>query len=206
MTPSPAATGEGPEVETPIRDRILDGAAQCFRRFGVAKTTLEDIAAEAGTSRATIYRTIPGGRDEIILAVLLSEGRTTLEPVFEAMYAMDKFESQLVEGMARVVEASRNDPQLAMLFTAETVMTSVVLPGAWDAVLSATSELIAPLTSAARARDELRGALSDGEISDWIVRVIVSIVAFPGEFVTTPRDLRNYLATFAVPSLLSGTA
>ncbi|MFV0315473.1 MAG: TetR/AcrR family transcriptional regulator [Microthrixaceae bacterium] len=205
MTALPEAADTA-EAKTPIRDRILEGAAQRFRRYGVAKTTLEDIAAEAGTSRATIYRTIPGGRDEIILTVLLSEGQATLEPVFETMYATDGFESQLVEGMALVVEASRNDPQLAMLFTAETLMTSVVLPGAWDAVVSATAESLAPLTSAARAADELREGLDDEEISDWIVRVIVSILAFPGDFASTPRELRNYLATYAVPSLLTGTA
>ncbi len=203
MTAPAAPTAHGPEAETPIRDRILEGAAQCFRRFGVAKTTLEDIAEEAGTSRATIYRTIPGGRDEIVLTVLLTESQSNLEPIRDELKELPTFEAQLVEGLARVVELSREDPQLALLFTSETVMTSVVLPGAWHAVLAATAVFIRPLTERARARGELRTNLTDTEISDWLCRVIVSIMAFPGDFVDVPDELRNYLRNFLVPSLVA---
>ena len=203
MTTPAAASAGGPAAGTPIRDRILGAAAQCFRRFGVAKTTLEDIADEAGTSRATIYRTIPGGRDEIVLAVLLAESWANLEPIRTELEDLPSFEAQLVEGLARVVEMSREDPQLALLFTAETVMTSVVLPGAWDAVLLATAEFIGPITERARARGELRTDLADTQISDWLCRVIVSIMAFPGEFVDVPDQLRNYLRNFLVPSLVA---
>ncbi len=37
---------------------------------GVAKTTVEDVAREAGVSRATVYRAFPGGRDEMVNATV----------------------------------------------------------------------------------------------------------------------------------------
>ena len=40
--------------------RIVDAALRCFAHYGVAKTTFEDIAREAGCSRATVYRYFPG--------------------------------------------------------------------------------------------------------------------------------------------------
>src|SRR5215470_16145751 len=49
------------------RERIIDAADECFARYGVAKTTVEDIAAAATLSRATVYRSFTGGRDEVIL-------------------------------------------------------------------------------------------------------------------------------------------
>ena len=39
-------------------------------RRGIAKTTVEDVAREAGLSRATVYRTFPGGRDELVDATV----------------------------------------------------------------------------------------------------------------------------------------
>src|SRR6185295_12280641 len=36
--------------------RILDATMTCLSRFGVAKTTIDDVAREAGCSRATVYR------------------------------------------------------------------------------------------------------------------------------------------------------
>ena len=37
---------------------FLDAAETCFERYGVAKTTMEDIAKMAGVSRPTVYRTL----------------------------------------------------------------------------------------------------------------------------------------------------
>lgn len=43
---------------------LLQAAQRAFARYGVRKTTLEDIAKEAGLSRSTIYRAL-GTKDEI---------------------------------------------------------------------------------------------------------------------------------------------
>ncbi len=39
-------------------------------RDGIAKVTVEGVAREAGVARATIYRTFPGGRDELVAAAM----------------------------------------------------------------------------------------------------------------------------------------
>src|SRR3954465_10923941 len=46
------------------RLRVLEGAYECIARRGMAKTTVDDVAAASGVSRATIYRLFPGGKDE----------------------------------------------------------------------------------------------------------------------------------------------
>lgn len=48
-------------VELTERDeKILRAAKAVFARFGVAKTTMSDIAAEAGVARQTVYNAFPG--------------------------------------------------------------------------------------------------------------------------------------------------
>jgi hypothetical protein len=46
---------------TTTRQRILEATYVCVARWGLAKTTVEDAAREAKVSRATVYRTFPGG-------------------------------------------------------------------------------------------------------------------------------------------------
>ena len=57
-------------VNPEVRERILQATYDCVGRWGLAKTTIEDAAREAGVSRATVYRYFPGGRDELIGAVV----------------------------------------------------------------------------------------------------------------------------------------
>ena len=52
---------------------IVDGTLRCLARQGLAKTTVDDIAREAKLSRATLYRTFPGGKDAIVAAVVETE-------------------------------------------------------------------------------------------------------------------------------------
>jgi len=50
-----------------MRDLILDAAERLLARFGYAKTTMEDIAQEAGIGRRTIYLHFPG-KEEVALS------------------------------------------------------------------------------------------------------------------------------------------
>jgi AcrR family transcriptional regulator len=52
--------------------RILEGALRALGRYGLAKLTLDDVAREAGCSRATLYRYVPG-KGALLQAVIDSE-------------------------------------------------------------------------------------------------------------------------------------
>src|SRR6476469_4589015 len=49
--------------------RILDATMTCLTRFGVAKTTIDDVAREAGCSRATVYRYFANRNALVVAAV-----------------------------------------------------------------------------------------------------------------------------------------
>ncbi|WP_179297006.1 TetR/AcrR family transcriptional regulator [Burkholderia ubonensis] len=52
----------------PKKSRIVAAAAKVFGRYGFARTTMGDIAREAGVSRPSVYTLYPG-KDEIFSAV-----------------------------------------------------------------------------------------------------------------------------------------
>ncbi len=49
-----------------VHDQVVRATYACIARYGMAKTTVEDVVRECGLSRATIYRYFPGGRDELL--------------------------------------------------------------------------------------------------------------------------------------------
>ncbi len=53
--------------------RVVDALFDCVARWGMAKTTVEDVARSAGISRATVHRLFPGGKGAILQAGLGSE-------------------------------------------------------------------------------------------------------------------------------------
>lgn len=49
-----------------VRSRILGATVACLGRYGIAKTTVDDAARQAGVARATVYRYFPDGKDQLI--------------------------------------------------------------------------------------------------------------------------------------------
>jgi AcrR family transcriptional regulator len=59
MDHAPATTAPDNEASTGRHARILDAAERCFARAGFHRTTIQDIAAEAGMSPGNLYRYFP---------------------------------------------------------------------------------------------------------------------------------------------------
>src|SRR5437588_5734328 len=66
------------------RERIIDAAEAAIQRWGVARTRIDDIAAEARCGRTTIYRYF-GNRDNVIVEVVLRHGRRQLATLVDRL-------------------------------------------------------------------------------------------------------------------------
>src|SRR5688572_12246889 len=102
-----------PPATDATRERIIDAAEECFGRFGLAKTTVEDIAAAAGLSRATVYRSVTGGREELILAVVVRDLRRYLDRLAARLRRERSVPEAIVEGTLDAVAYVRNEPTIA---------------------------------------------------------------------------------------------
>src|ERR1700743_958909 len=116
-----ALLGAGPESD-PAREAarlaILKAAERCFSRFGLTKTTMEDIARAAGMSRATVYRYF-ADREALVLASVMRRARADMPRARRHLSQFGTFGEQLVGGMVRNVERGRGDPVGERLGTAE---------------------------------------------------------------------------------------
>ena len=98
---------------------MLDAAQRCCERWGIAKVTIDDIAADAGVSRATIYRMFPGGKDVLFEALRVRE----LEEFFAVLRAhvegADSLEDLLVRTVVAATQELRADDHLALMLASE---------------------------------------------------------------------------------------
>lgn len=90
-------------AEPEAAERILDATLALVARWGVAKTTLADVAKEAGCSRATVYRAFPGGKAHLLGSLADRELAAYLGAVLDAIDTAEGLDDALT--MALVVAA-----------------------------------------------------------------------------------------------------
>ena len=79
-----------PRTVTDTRTRLLEATYDCIARDGLGATSLEDAARSAGVSRATLYRYFPGGREELLGAVITWETLRFFLRLADAVRAQDQ--------------------------------------------------------------------------------------------------------------------
>ena len=194
---------DAPSSVDEARDRLVDAAETCFTRFGVAKTTLEDIATEAGVSRATVYRYFEGGRDEIILGVVLREGKQFLEALGRRVQREDSLGAAIVEGVLFTVAAVRKNEHLALLFAPEVAGHTTSIAGASTALYELTQDFLRPIFEQARAAGQLRDGIIAEDAAEFVLRIILSLLSVAGPRARSQNKEREFLRTYCAGALVS---
>src|SRR5688500_11509071 len=102
----------------PIAERICDAALTCVARWGISKTTIEDVAREAGVGRATVYRPV-GGKGQLVRAVLVREADRLRRLVDDAAAQADDLEGVVVAGVVTVARFLEEHEALRYLLARE---------------------------------------------------------------------------------------
>jgi AcrR family transcriptional regulator len=192
--------GVVPQEAEAAQTHFIDAAEICFERYGVVKTTMEDIARTAGVSRPTVYRHF-ADRDSLVLAVVMRRARSLIGKAQAFIRRHDTFEEQLVEGLLFLVKTGRKDPFVRILVSPEHLELAHQILGATDAVIDLNLEMWQPILAEAAARGELNPALDFREIAQWLTHVELIMV---GRFdlAVDDADIRTMLRTFLAPAFL----
>lgn len=78
------------------KEKILEAAQQLFNRFGLRKTTIDDIAKEADIGKGTIYLYF-SNKEEIFLTVARNFQQNNLQKIRSAVRSETKAEKQLLK-------------------------------------------------------------------------------------------------------------
>lgn len=198
--PVPFATLVQTHVESPVERDIADGFMSCVARWGVGKTTVEDIAREAGVSRATVYRHFPGGKNAIAATAWSLDVSEFISAVTERILDARDLEDALVLGMTTVAEHFGRHPALNFMRVHEPAeFERLVSFERMDTILLASGTSMAPLLE--RFLDSTRAF----DASLWIARILVSYLSEPARYVDlgTERDVRRFVRTFVLPGVMT---
>jgi AcrR family transcriptional regulator len=196
---------DAPQDTATARARLLDAAEACFQRYGVVKTTVEDVAATAKVSRATVYRYF-ANREDLILGVLLREAGRFLGRLTVEINREPSFDRAVVESVLFTVDAVRADQNLALLFAPEAVGLTTSLAGASEALFELTADFLRPLFEDARASGEMCADIDLDEAAEWTLRAVLSLITIQGPVERDRVRQRSFLSTFLVPALAARPA
>jgi AcrR family transcriptional regulator len=181
--------------------RIVDATLECIGRWGIAKTTADDIARGAGVSRATLYRAFPGGKDPLLEAIVRHEMARFFGAVLEPLSRTTTLEDALVVGFVEAARFLQDHEPLQYLLAHEPdrVLPS---PSAPHQGLDRVYEIATGFTTP-HVRPYLPDDATARVGAEWVVRQFFSyvLVPSPGLDLTDERAVRPFVRTYLLPAL-----
>lgn len=188
-----------PASTASTEDRIAEALLACIGRWGLAKTTVEDIARQAGVSRATVYRVFPGGKSAISEAAAVAEVRRLVSTLQVGLDGVEDRADRL--SLALRLAASFFEQHEALNFVREhepTEFERLAHLDRLEMLLAATGELVGPvLRPVFESDDQARIA------AIWLGRLVASHVVNPSPSLSLsdPDQARAVVVTHVLPGL-----
>ena len=188
----------GASGPTNVRQAVHDAALACISRYGVAKTNLDDVAAEAGLSRAAAYRACPGGKQALVASVFATEASAVLASITDAIAHADDLAHGLSAGLSTAARrlGSIEALRFVLRYEPELVLPHLSFAGL-DRFLAAASAMLAP--SLTRWLDSEQARLT----AELCVRLFVSHWGNPDPRVrmSDPEQTLRLVEDFVLPTI-----
>ncbi len=160
------------------RQRIIESAYACVAHRGIAKTTVEDVARRSGVSRATVYRTFPGGRDQLVDEVIAWAALQFFVALYEQVHGADTLEEVMELGIRF---AHRSIVEHQVLQRVMQTEPDRLLPALTVESVHIREDIASFLGPYLAVRDLAPGA-DASEAADFLARMVLSYMSSPGRW------------------------
>jgi AcrR family transcriptional regulator len=160
------------------RQRILEATYACVARWGLSKTTVEDAGKEAGLSRATVYRYFPGGREELITAVVSWEFLQFFTRLYDEVRDAQSLEQVMERGLQFAHRSLAEHEVLQKVMQTEPDVLVPKLTVESTRILGVIAEFLVPYLD----QHGLAEGVDPREASDFLARMILSYMNAPGRW------------------------
>lgn len=182
-----------PPVPPAALDPFLDATSRCFARYGIRRTSVQDVAQELGVNRTTVYRQVGNIEQQALLLAARDAHRLLSSLPTRISWPIGPH--SVVDLAATVVREARAHPVLAkMLADERDLIGSFVARDVPELMAWATASVV-PMVEVAMSTGNV--ARRDPVLlSQWIVRVTASLI-----LIEPPGDVADFLAELLVPAL-----
>lgn len=192
-----------PARETGSYERIVRAAYKCFERYGIERTSIEEIAREAGVTRPTVYRYFPS-KIHIVDLISTEESRKVNAEVRRRLVRGLSFEETLTEALLLIVRIAIENPYVRRIlasreFEAEATSSTSDMHRMhrewWGRMLEHAAE------SGELARD-----ITEDEVLVWLTLTQHMLLSRLEGGPLTDDELRRLIRRFVVAPLLAAKA
>jgi AcrR family transcriptional regulator len=175
-----------------VRQRLLTSTYTCVARFGLAKTTVEDVVKESGISRASIYRQFPGGRDELLRETVGWEiGRYFIRLADHVQGAAD-LAALLEDGLVFARRTLLEHELLQKILATEPERLLGLLSTESEKTLPFIADFLLPCLAREESAGRLRPGVDLERASEYLARALLSLIGAPGRFdLEDPDQVRS---------------
>jgi AcrR family transcriptional regulator len=174
------------------RRRVLEGAYDCIARRGMAKTTVDDVAAASGVSRATIYRLFPGGKEEVLRETVGWEMDRFFLHLGEELGDAAYFPEFLERALPLARRELREHAVLQKVLETEPDRLNALITVQQHRVIAAIAAYFLPLLERDRAAGTVRPGVDLEQASEYVARLSLSLIASPGRHdLADPDEVRH---------------
>lgn len=172
-------------------EKILDAAEALFAEQDPASVGMNEIARAAGCSRATLYRYFES-RDALHTAYVHRWANALYQELTLRLAGLDDPAQRLVTGITESLALVRANPALASWFAETGPPIGAAMADRSDVIAAMVTTFLSTLST-----DEPDAV---GPRARWVVRVMTSMLSFPGR---DADDERAMLTEFVVPVVVS---
>jgi AcrR family transcriptional regulator len=176
-------------------DDVIDAALTCIARVGLATTTLDDVAKEAGCARATVYRLF-AGKHQLLAALVDREAQRVGAQLVAQAVATDSLADAVVDVITRSARMLTEHRALTFVVAHEPELLMPYLAFEREsAVLGAAAQLIAPAFTPYLPRANAT------RLAEWVARMTFSYLCCPSEQVDVfdAAQVRSLVNDFVLP-------
>lgn len=177
-------------------DPFLDATARCFARYGIRRTSVQDVAQELGVNRTTVYRQVGNIEQQAVLLAARDSHR--LLSSLPARITFPIGPRSVVDLLATLVREARAHPVLAKMLADERDLIGSFVARDVTQLLEQTTAAFVPLVRMAIGTGDM--ARRDPIVlTQWLVRITASLI-----LIEPPGELEDFLAELLIPALTPG--
>jgi AcrR family transcriptional regulator len=165
-----------------VRDRILAAAYTCVARYGLGKTTIDDVVKESGVSRATIYRQFEGGRDELLLETVGWEMARYFTTLADAVRDAPDLAHLLEDGLVFARHSVQEHEVLQKVLDTEPERLLPLLTTEATQTLPFIAAFLQPYLEREAAAGRLRPGVDVTRAGEYLARGILSLIGSAGRW------------------------
>jgi AcrR family transcriptional regulator len=171
---------------------VLVGTYECASRFGLGKTTIDDIARASGVSRATIYRLFPGGREQVLRETVGWQMNQFFLRLADAVADAPDLATRLERGLSFARRAVLEHAVLQKVLATEPEILMPLMTVEQHRVLGYITDYLRPVLRAEREADRLRPGVDVEAAAEHVGRLLLSLIGSPGRWdLTDPSAVRQ---------------